>query len=162
MPAQSEYEYAVELIKGGATTKTAAEKIGITEGGLISWVSRQGLRVSELRNKPRAEIREHIGGLYHGYITTDEAVAAIKEGGGYVGAAEILEVEHNSFKHWCRKNGIKVRETIEGAPRRSNKNGNIGNNQYTCPQASRIIYEKATLKDILIRNRWDGGLSLCA
>jgi len=162
MDKKEKIRLAVELIKNGKTSKQASELIGITEWSLNTLLSRSGIKISDLRGRINAKEKTNKDGKYLGKITPQMARTEIARHRGYIGAAKHFGVEHQSFKAWCRKNGLTVGSILGGDSHARKQHANIKvKNQYT-PSGPSIFYEQATVKDIFIRNKLDGGLSLCA
>ena len=149
---------AKELIKQGLSVREAADMLDVTEKHLHVIMHRHKVRVSDLRLCAKKGPVVHINGKYQGKYSQDQVRAAIVEGLGYKGAAEILDTDHQCLKSWCRKNDIMVKEVL----------GNYGvkraaesyKNQYDYPSAVKVVYEQATLKDLAVRRPWFGG-ALC-
>jgi len=165
--AKERYLKGIELIRKGMTIREAASALFISEKTMCTGMQKLGIRVSYLRNVKGLN-HVHKDGKWEGIYSVQEISGIVKLCGGFAGAAKALNTNHSRFKAWCLHNEIRVRDVLDSdevaeyAPSIRTRGTSIGKNQYTHPKTSRVIYEKATIKDILIRNRWDGGLSLCA
>ena len=103
---------AKELIKQGLSVREAAEMLDVTEKHLHVIMYRHKVKVSDLRMCAKKGPVVHINGKYQGKYTQDQVRAAIVEGLGYKGAAEILDTDHHRLKAWCRTNDIIVKEVL--------------------------------------------------
>ena len=153
------FEKAVALIKSGHTASQAAAVIGCSERTLFVNMRKRGMKVSSIRPvKGNQYINKD--GKWRGVYSPEEMAEVIKEYRGFDAAARAMGVSRDSLRCWCHHNGIRVGSLCspdEVAEARSKAVKAKMRKKIT-----KAKYEKATIKDIIIRNKWDGSLNLCA